>query len=514
MPAPALPQEVFYQVTRAWAIQDYAFGEKLLAEARKTYPDHWHLRTCHAAAIAYSSRFRTARAAFDDLIADAPAEKKDHMHGLLGVEWCRIGRHDLAIPLLRVAAAAPNPPAPVYEALASALDHVRDPTAANATLDVGLRRHPGHPGMLLVRARLQRQAGDLDLAEATAREVLASPLASPEAKAMAGHELGHALDGQHRYAEAFAAFCAAKQARRAQLAPFQSIWENGVRRLREAVMPEREDFLRWHGERDAAPPHARQRMAMLVGCPRSGTTLLERVLDAHPEVISASETTVFNNVWNTRLRGMTAVTHQAEALARLTADDAHRMRESYLEQMEDALEQPVGDRLLLDKNPSQLTRVPVISRTLPEAKILMAVRDPRAIAWSCFSQYLPDNADSAAFNTLTTTAVHVATQLRYWLRLRDCLPAETWHESRYERMVGQFDAESRGVLAFLDLPWDPRVAEFHTNPSPVRSPSYSEAARPVYGHAVEKWRHYEPFLGDALPNLAPVVADLGYPLTG
>lgn len=513
MPAPALPQEVFHQVTQAWAIQDYAYGEYLLAEARKIYPDHWHLRTCHAAAIAYCSRFRTARAAFDSLIADAPAEKKIHMHGLLGVEWCRIGRHDLAIPLLRVAAAAPTPPAPVFEALAAALEHVRDHAGAHEVLDLGLHQHPGHPGQLLVRTRVQRQAGDFDLAAATARQVLASPLASPDAKAMAGHELGHALDAQHRYAEAFAAFASAKQARQAQLAPFLPIWEQGQRNLDQYELPAREDFTRWQH----TPPLAaddRLRLAMLVGCPRSGTTLLERVLDAHPELVSASETTVFNNVWTARLRAMPGVKSSREALDVLPDSDVLRMRASYLAFMEDALEQAVDHRLVLDKNPSQLSRTPAIMRVFPEARILMAVRDPRAIAWSCFTQYLPDNSESAAFNTLPTTALHVATQLRFWLRLRDRLPDGSWHETKYERMVGEFQAESRRTLDFLGLPWDPRVAEFHTNPSPVRSPTYAEAAKPIYTHAVEKWRNYEPFLTDTLSALAPVTKELGYAITG
>jgi tetratricopeptide (TPR) repeat protein len=508
MSSSALPQEVFDRVTQAWAVQDYAYGEKLLADARRQYPDHWHLRTCHAAAIGYCSRFRSARAAFDSLIADAPAEKSIHMHGLLGVEWCRMGRHDLALPLLRVAAAAGDPPAPVYEALASALEHLRDASGAREVLEQGLARHGGHPGLLLVLAVIQRQSRDFDLAEATARQVLDSPIASPDAKARAGFELGHALDLQHRFADAFAAFSAAKQARHGQLAPFRPIWEQQLRHLREDPLPTREDFANWSDESLVESPP--QRLAMLVGCPRSGTTLLERVLDAHPDLVAAPETTVFMNVWNLVLRTMPGARSQLEAISNLTGDVLRRMREDYFTQMEDALEQPVGNRLLLDKNPSQLIRVPAILRTFPEARILMAIRDPRAVAWSCFTQYLPDNAESAAFNALDTTAIHVASQLRFWQRLRDCLPEESWHETRYERVVDDFDAAARETLGFLDLPWDPQVAEYHANPTPVRSPTYAEAARPVYRDAMEKWRNYEPFLGRSLSALNEIAAELGY----
>lgn len=270
MSSPAVPQDVFNQVTQAWAIQDYAEGERLLAAARQRNPDHWHLRTCHAAAIAYCSRFRSARNAFDSLLADTPAGKRIHMHGLLGVEWCRIGRHDLAVPLLRVAAEDAAAPAPVFEALASALDHLRDHEAADVVIDEGLRRHPGHPGLLLVRTAVQRQAGNYDQAEATARAILASPMASPDALARSGHELGHTLDRQGRYAEAFAAYSAAKAARSAQLEGFRPIWEKGLQHVRNSILPSSADFIRWKSESvmDEVP-----RVAMLVGCPRSGTTL-------------------------------------------------------------------------------------------------------------------------------------------------------------------------------------------------------------------------------------------------
>jgi tetratricopeptide (TPR) repeat protein len=508
MSSPALPHEVFDQVTQAWAVQDYDLGEHLLAEACQRYPDHWHLRTCHAAAIGYCSRFRSARAAFDSLIADAPAEKKIHMHGLLGVEWCRIGRHDLAIPLLRAAVAASDPPAPVYEALASALEHIRDHGGAREVLEQGLIRYREHPGMLLVLALIQRRSRDFDLAEATARQVLANPSASPDAKVRAGYELGHALDSQGRFAGAFAAFSAAKRMRQTQLAPFRSIWEQGQRHQQEDPLPTREDILNWRDQAESKP----RRLAMLVGCPRSGTTLLERVLDSHPDLISAPETTVFANVWNLALRAMSGPRSQLEAISTLTGDDLRRMRGDYFTQMEDALEQPVGNRLLLDKNPSQLSRVPAILRTFPQSRILMAVRDPRAVAWSCFTQYLPDNAESAAFNTLDTTAAHVSTQLHFWLRLRDRLPLESWHETRYESVVDAFDASARETLSFLGLPWHPQVAEFHANPAPVRSPTYAEAARPVYRDAMEKWRNYEPFLADSLRDLAQVASNLGYPV--
>jgi tetratricopeptide (TPR) repeat protein len=501
LPEPALPSDVFAQVTAAWAIQDYAHGERLLAAALQRHPDHWHLRTCHAAAIAYCSRFRSAREAFQQLLDAAPVEKKIHMHGLLGVEWCRIGRHDLALPLLQTAITDPSSPAPVWEACASALDHLRRREEALHIIAEGLRRFPQHPGILLIRAAVERQQGDAARAEHTAREILALTHASPEAKAKAGHELGHALDAQLKYEQAYHAFLAAKAARAPQLAAFLPQWQQNLQHIATCPLPDRAQWIRWREQSGAADNLP---IAMLVGCPRSGTTLLERVLDAHPRIISASETVVFSSLWNSHLRSSPEQTSSWQAMHQLTPEVRQSLRDRYVSDMEDSLEQPVGDHLLLDKNPSHLTRLPSILRVFPEAKILMALRDPRAIAWSCFTQYLPDNAESAAFHQLDLTATHVEAQLRFWQRLHDRLPDGTWHESRYERTVLDFDRETRATLTFLGFPWDAQVAEFHHNPDPVRSPTYAEAARPLYRSALEKWRHYEPYAGAMFRKLEAV----------
>jgi hypothetical protein len=327
------------------------------------------------------------------------------------------------------------------------------------------------------------------------------------AKVAAGHELGHVLDAQGRFAEAFAAFAAAKQAREPLLAPFAAVWRQDQQLLENAALPSRHEFLQWREQRQTGAP---RRLAMLVGCPRSGTTLLERVLDAHPAVISAPETNVFNSIWTLHVRLRGRGSSQLGAIRSIAAAEVRAMREDYQAHIEDALEQAPADRLVLDKNPSQLSRVPAILGVLPEAKILMALRDPRAIAWSCFTQLLPDNAESAAFNSLPTTAVHVVTQLRFWQRLRERLPEDSWHETRYERMVGDFENEARRTLEFLDLPWQPQVADYHANSSPVRSPTYAEAARPIYQHALEKWRNYEPFLRDSFRSLQTLAHEWNY----
>lgn len=509
----AIPPEIAALVAKAWAIQDFAEGERILAEGCQMYPDHWHLRTCHAAALGYCARFVEARAAFDALLRDTPPAKRLHMNGLLGVEWCRIGRHDLAVPLLRTAIAIPpgamTAVAPVYEALADALIHLREHAEAKKVARRGLRLYPDHPGLLVVLARALRAVNQLDEAADTARKVNFSRQASPDAIAQANYELGNCLDAQGRYPDAFSAFRAAKHAQRPQAMEFLPQWQmmlNAIRNLDR--QPKRSDYLRWTGP--AGPEGEPVPITFLVGIPRSGTTLLERVLDAHPGLVSASELPAFRNMWNRHLRMVPAMDSLIHALDAVTPERRQAGREAYLSNIIQALEQPLDGRMLLDKNPSALAITPVMRRYFPEARILMALRDPRAVAWSCYAQYLPMNGETSAFNRFDTLGTHIAASLRLWMNTREQLPREAWHETRYESLVSDFSGEARRTLAFLGLPWREEVAAYHTNPSPVRSPTYAEASKPIFSRSVEKWRHYEEFMGEALPAIRDVMGELGY----
>ena len=116
--------------------------------------------------------------------------------------------------------------------------------------------------------------------------------------------------------------------------------------------------------------------------------------------------------------------------------------------MEAALNQPVGDRIHLDKNPPMTLVLPGFLRLFPEARILFALRDPRDVVVSCFLQYLPLNPNSVCFLTLERTARRFATDLAAWRRLRDLI-ASPWLEVRYEDTVGNLEREGKTVVVLL-----------------------------------------------------------------
>ena len=240
-------------------------------------------------------------------------------------------------------------------------------------------------------------------------------------------------------------------------------------------VPTAEDFTRW-AETPPATPH---RHAFLVGCPRSGTTLLERILSSHPQLASSSESSVWHShVWMPLLRGHPRSSGMRALLAQLSREEIEVARGAYWRNIIETVDESLHDRLLLDKNPSIFPLLAGAVRLFPEARVLVALRDPRDVVWSSFTQSLPVNTATAAFAQLESTAEQVAAELEHWLRLRSRL-ATPWLEVRYESLVKEPEPQMQRVLSFLDVAWSPEALAFHRRSDPVRSPTYAAAARPI-----------------------------------
>ena len=133
-------------------------------------------------------------------------------------------------------------------------------------------------------------------------------------------------------------------------------------------------------------------MVLLGGHPRSGTTLLEQVLDSHPDVVSAEETEIFyNEAYGPLLRGHPDDTAMYSALVNATPETLRQSRQNYFRAMDASLGKPVSGRLLIDKNPSYTFLIPAFVRIFPETTFLIALRDPRDVVLSCFMQNIPLN---------------------------------------------------------------------------------------------------------------------------
>ena len=152
-----------------------------------------------------------------------------------------------------------------------------------------------------------------------------------------------------------------------------------------------------------------------------------------------------------------------------------------------------------------------MARIFPEARFLVAIRDPRDVCLSCFMQPLSLNPVSSAYLSLEGTVNQYSSVMGFW---RTILPRlrNPWMEIRYETVVQDLETSTREVLSFLEIEWDEAVLRFHEHArtKALRSPSYAEVTKPVSKGAVGRWRNYRKFLEPYLQKLEPFVRAYGY----
>ncbi|MBX3733824.1 MAG: sulfotransferase [Verrucomicrobiae bacterium] len=373
-----------------------------------------------------------------------------------------------------------------------------------------LRLVPGYAEARLMHARLIRRLGDEDTALRAFRELAMQESAHPAVRSLAWTEAAQCLDRREAYDEAMQALLAAKELMRPLEGPVlreATFVVEHLGRLADSLTAD--DFQRWSAAAREFPQH---RTAVLTSFPRSGTTLLEQVLDSHSGVISSDEREAFaRDIFPAMWLGPESPVPTVAALDAVPAARLRALRSRYLDYMEAALAEPIGGRIHLDKNPPLTLVLPGYLRLFPETKTVFALRDPRDVVISCFMQALPLNPNSVCFLTLERACQRYAGDLRVWHRLRDLIPSP-WIEIRYEDTVTNLPHEARRALAFLGLPWEEGVLGYRERirTRAVGSPSYEAVRQPLYTRAIGRWRHYERFLKPWLPILEPAVKAHGY----
>ncbi|MGD1087843.1 MAG: sulfotransferase [Verrucomicrobiota bacterium] len=361
----------------------------------------------------------------------------------------------------------------------------------------------------LTQARLSRQAGHLEEAEKILRRVLGS--AQREMRIRGYYELGAILDRQGRYDEAMTAFLEAKAMLRPDTQPLLAqVQANRIVAKKTLADFTAETMHRWF---DFGPQLQPLRcLSFLGGHPRSGTTLLEQVLDSHPDIVSAEETQVFvDDVFNPLKANLPGGAPLA-ILDAARADALQQSRARYFHSMELCLNNVIGDRMLIDKNPQTTLLLPAYIRIFPEIKILVALRDPRDVVLSCFMQcYVPVTSGNVTYLSLEETTEGYAHLTENW-KIFSSLIKNPWLEVRYEDVVADLESVSRRVLDFLGVSWDASVLRFdeHARSKRVRSPTYADVTQPVYKRALGRWRNYRKYLEPCLHRLEPFAKALGY----
>ena len=250
-------------------------------------------------------------------------------------------------------------------------------------------------------------------------------------------------------------------------------------------------------------------IAFLVGFPRSGTTLLDRMLGAHPDIEVLEEKSLFSPLHRDWARpGI------LESLTDISDAEIVDARHIYRQEMSRHRRQPQRS-LVIDKLPLNLAYLFLIRRLFPEAPIIFLQRHPMDVCISCYFQAFELKASMAYFLDIQQTAQYYDAVMQVAALSVDQV-VNPMHSLRYEDLVAEPKDQLAGLLKLLALEGQDEMLEYRQQAGSDTSntPSYQQVSRPLHSRSIGKWRHYSRQLEPGLSLLQPWARQFGYQETG
>ncbi|MFA5941756.1 MAG: sulfotransferase [Sinimarinibacterium sp.] len=327
-----------------------------------------------------------------------------------------------------------------------------------------------------------------------ARNIVTDPRRPPPDRANVGFGLGKALDARGDTDDAFAIWRLANAARRTQVGPYDHRRQTDrIDRTIRAYTPERIASLSRLGDPDERP-------VFVLGMPRSGTSLVEQIIAAHPDATGYGELKEISRL----ARGMPArvgsIQRWPEALSAVGAPQLRAAAADYLAALR--TRDPSTSRRCVDKAPLNFYHVGLIALMFPNARIVWCRRDPRDV---CVSIYAENFAlEQRWANDLGDLGRFYREHMRLMRHWQAVLPGRM-HECVYEDLVANPERGARALIDAVGLPWDEACLRFHEQDRAVLTPSRWQVRQPMYSKSVARWRRYERWIGPLVEALGDEV---------
>ena len=374
-----------------------------------------------------------------------------------------------------------------------------------ATLDEHAVSH--HPKLLdnflQMQAKMAMRRKDYPAARALFERILSAAHADPVLKLGLQFEYAAALD---KCGDPDAAM-AVLQTAHAQRRGLTSRTHPALQDSTEAFAVLEQPVPPWNPAVHVTDVHADP--VFVVGFPRSGTTLLEQLLDAHPGLVSFDEQPFLQHL----VRRLGADGDDVcEAINALSSARTAAERTAYFAEVAGVAPGAENQRAV-DKNPLNMVRLPLLQNFFPRSRIILAVRHPCDVVLSCYMQNFRAPAFALTFETLESTAQMYDRVFTHWYTAAGQLqlPVLTW---KYEDLVADTEGRARVLFDFLQLPWHDDLLAFTErakDKGAIKTPSYTQVVEPVNARAVGRWQAYEAYFTPAvMAHLAPWIARFGY----
>lgn len=393
--------------------------------------------------------------------------------------------HDAERCQARASARQPDDPRFLYNHATSliALGRLDE---AEAVLDRVITLTPDDGDAWYNRSTLRRQTASVNHVAALRQQLEKSAASSP-VRVPLGYALAKELEDLGEYRPSFAALKDAADGRRQQLRYRVQDDIDTMGLIAEAF--DQDFFAHTHQGHDDTRP------VFIVGLPRSGTTLVDRILSSHPAISSRGET---SDLVLALMTEAGRVGGKAELVRRSTTLDFEALGRRYSANLDGT-----DHARLIDKTPANFLYAGIIAAALPHARIIHLRRNPMD---ACYAMY------KTLFRMAYPFSYDLDDLAQYWLaydRLmahwRRVLPAGQMLEISYEELVAGQETISRKLLEFVGQPWDDACLAFERNPEPSLTASAAQVRQPIYRSSVGLWRCHE----DALSPLRAILQAAG-----
>lgn len=371
----------------------------------------------------------------------------------------------------------------------------------DALVQQAVRAGPDRDETNYLRALALSRAGQNEEALEVARSI-AGTQGKAVHPAMLAQFVGQLADRLGRADEAYAAFDAMnREMAQSPLAVGvdRSAYQRDIERIQRETTGEW--YTRWPTV--AASAQDRPSPAFIVGFPRSGTTLLDTMIMGNSATHVLEEVPILEELSN-EIGNFTR-------LADMSPAEIRQLRARYFEKL-DAVSPAEPGKLVVDKNPLSMIRVPLIHRLFPDARIILAMRHPCDVVLSCFMQNFKPTEAMSSFLDLTNASRTYDRIFSYWEHCRAIFPIDV-HMLRYEDMVSDPETVLRPLMDFIGLPWEGAALDHQETARKrgfIRTPSYAQVTEQLYTRASGRWTRYRDQMRYAIPVLAPWAERYGY----
>lgn len=409
-----------------------------------------------------------------------------HIANQLGVVLSRTGRHEHAVDPFAVAVAG-EPENPDYRYnYAIALQFAGQLAEAERQFSKLVELQPTHAKGWMALAQLVKRA-DPVWTQILGKQFEAA--SDPETKLILGHALARFAELESKWDLSLTWLDRAKRDKAQAIAHDRAAAEG----LSTAAMAAADQPL-------STEPQGNQRPIFIVGMPRSGTTLAERILTSHPEVRSLGELSDFAIELKRHVQTPGQLVLDPALLADAAqAPDLSPVGEAYLRRIS-ALDNTTPH--VVDKMPFNTFFAPAILKALPGARIICLRRSPFDVLFANYRQLFATGFSYYSYAYDFADCAHFVAQFeRMANHFEDTLPPARFLPVRYEEIVQDQRGQTERLLEFCGLEWNDACMEFHTNNQPVATASSVQVRSPIYTSSLDKWRRYSEGSERALAEL-------------